>query len=381
MAGHVFDNLKKIMVLKRLQKTMNYSRIRQFLPMSDVEYVDDRDKIDDAEIVRIEWPKNIEKPHVGVVRDFGIYPRWTKYCRFLENNSFPYVFYDIHAHDWIENAKNIDAVVGLVSNEFYRLEELQKKYHFLETYLGKKCFPSTAHAVLYEDKSFEAYLAEIFELPFAKTLISHQKEDALAMIDNLRYPLVSKISPAAGSIGVELLRTPRKARRVIRQAFSRNGRKVHVPYFRQKNYVYFQEFIPNDGYDIRVILVGNWVFGYYRKVLSGDFRASGMHPEEKRALPEEAIRIALKANKFVQSPLLVVDMVHGLDGSYTITEFSPVCQLDSPEELRVDGIPGAYIIHENGQIRFKKGRYWVAELSIKEFLLHYYLPSLKGKTD
>ena len=63
--------------------------------------------------------------------------------------------------------------------------------------------------------------------------------------------------------------------------------------YRQKNLVCFQEFIPNDGYDIRVIVVGNQIFGFYRKVPQGDFRASGMNIEEMRELPVEAMKINL----------------------------------------------------------------------------------------
>jgi glutathione synthase/RimK-type ligase-like ATP-grasp enzyme len=342
--------------------------------MLEAHYVDDRDQIEDAEIVRIDWPNNVVKPRVGIVKDFENYPRWTKYCRFLEKNSFPYTFYDIHAHDWIENAQKYDVVVGIVSNQLNHLKEIQEKYYFLETFLGKKCFPSAAHVFLYENKSLEAYISKFYDIPFAKTYISHSPKDALALAANLHYPLVSKINYSSGSVGIELVRTPKQARRIIEQAFSRNGRKVHVAYFRQKNYVYFQEFIPNDGYDIRVILVGNWAFGYYRKVLRGDFRASGMDKVEKRALPEEAIRTAWKAQKCIQSPQLVVDMLHGLDGNYSIIELSIVCKIRNSEQLKVNGIPGVYIIEDNGVIRFEKGRYWTHELALRKFLLDEYLP-------
>jgi len=366
---------KKNKALKRVQKTMTYSRLRQYFPMSEYHYVDDQDMIENADIIRIDWPKNIDKPRVGIVRDFGKYPHWTKYRRFLENNHFSYNFYDIHSHDWIEKACEIDVVVGLPCSDFSYLEEIRKKYYFLETYLEKKCYPNSAHIFLYEDKSLEAYVSKLFKIPFAKTYISHRKEDAQELIKNLKYPIVSKINPTSGSIGVELLRTPKQAKRVINQSFSRKGRKVYVPYFRQKNYVYFQEFIPNDGYDIRIILVGNRAFGYYRKVLRGDFRASGMDDWEKRELPEEAIRIAWEANKYIQSPLLAVDMVHGLDGHYSIIEFSSICQVQTSEQLIVNGIPGMYIIEENGGIHFERGRYWVDELALCEFFLHDYLPN------
>lgn len=374
-------HLKKRVTLKRIQKTLAYARWRRYFPMAEDPYVDDRDKLDVAEVVNIDWPEVVKKPRVGVVKDRGHYPRWTKYFRFLENNAFPYCLYDIHSHDWLDKARDFDVVVGIVHGEVSNFREIQEKYYFLETGLGIKCYPSSAHAFLYEDKMLEAYLSQLLDIPYAKTYISHLKEDALALTEMLKYPLVSKVSPSSGSVGVELLRTPKEARRVVRAAFSRNGRKVHVPYFRQKDYVYFQEFIPNDGYDIRVIVVGNWAFGYYRKAPKGDFRASGMGEStwEKRALPEEAIRVAWKANQRIQSPLLAVDMVHGRDGRYTIIEFSPFCQLDSPEELMVNGVPGVYIVEESGGIRFQEGRYWVAELALREFFVHDYLPAVLAR--
>ncbi len=375
----MLDNLREMRILKRFQKTLTYARLRRLFPMPGLEYVDDRDRLEDAEIVTIDWPADLDKPRVGIVQDYGNYPQWTKYSRLLEKNAFPHALFNIHSHAWLEEARRFDVVVGIVSSQLNHLEEIRQKYFFLERYSGISCFPSTVQALLYENKSFEAYIAGLFDLPFAKTYVSYDRAEALGLIYKVKYPLVSKVDPSSGSVGVELLRTPRQARKIIKQAFRPDGRKVHVRYFRQKDRVYFQEFIPNDGYDIRVILVGNWAFGYHRKVLKGDFRASGMHSWEKRALPEEAIRIAWNANKSVQSPLLVVDMVHGLDGRYSIIEYSPFCQMDSPEELHVNGVPGVYIIGDNGEIRFEKGRYWVAELALREFLVHHYLPAVMAK--
>lgn len=372
----MLDRLKTLAPLKRIQKSMTYSRWRQYLPMPEDRYVDDSGRIEDAEVIRIDWPKGVEKPRVGIVRDRLRFPRWTKYRRFLENNSFPYGICDIHSHDWIHNVENFDVIIGVVSSESSHLEEVQKKYYFLEKFLGKQCFPSSTHVLLYENKCFEAYLSEWFGLPFARTYISYDREDALASAETLKYPLVSKINPSSAGMGVQLLRTPKQARKIIRRAFSNVGRKVHVPYFRQKNYVYFQEYIPNDGYDIRVILVDKMAFGYYRRVLRGDIRASGMGLVEKRALPEEAIRTAERVYTSIRSPLLAVDMVHALDGSYWVIEFSPFFLWESPEQLVVDGVPGVYMIDDSGAIRFQKGRYWVDELALREFLLCDYLPAV-----
>ena len=343
--------------------------------MPEPAFVDDRGSIAEAERVTIDWPEHVEKPRIGIVQDYGQWPRWTKYCQFLERNALPYDLYNIHSGDWLEKAAQYDAIVGCASSEPYHLEEMRRKYHFLETYLDKVCYPSLKHAMLYEDKSLEAYLASVFGLPYAKTYISHDKDDAMRTVETMAYPVVYKIVPSSGSLGMELVRTQRRARQIVEQAFSRVGRKTHYPFLWQKDFVYFQEYVPNDGYDIRVEVIGNKMFGYYRKVLEGDFRASGMHlGVEKRVIPEEVLRIALRANEIIQSPLLAVDMVHGLDGKYRIIEFSPISgDVENPEELKVNGVTGVYVVDDDGVLRFQEGKYWIHELVIKEFLLKAYL--------
>lgn len=341
--------------------------------MDEDAYIDDRDLINDAEIICLDWPAMVKKPKIGIVQDYGPYPRWTKYRRFLDNNAIPFDFYNIHAHDWIEKANEFDIIIGVPSNELSCLQEIREKYYVLETFLDKACYPSHKHVLIYEDKKMESFISKIKGFPFARTYISYNKEDALQLVGKIKFPVISKIIPGSGSVGVEFVRNQSQARRIVGQAFSRNGRKIQVVYFRQKDYVYFQDYIPNDGYDIRVIVVGAWIFGYYRKVLQGDFRASGMGQVEKRELPEEAIRIAFEINKVIKSPQLVVDMVHDLDDKYNIIEYSPICQMETPEQLHVKHVPGVYIIEDNGSIHFEKGRFWVHELALREFFLNDYL--------
>jgi glutathione synthase/RimK-type ligase-like ATP-grasp enzyme len=370
----MLKELKNAVFVKKLRKTNIYTRLRQYLPMPSPYFLDDREHISDAEVVSIEWPTDVQKPCIGIVQDYGDYPRWTKYCRFLENNGFPYSLYDIHVNDWIEKAFNLDVIIGIPSCEFFHLEELRKKYFVLEYYLGKICYPSLRHLTLYEDKSLETYISKAAGFPFANTYVSNDKIDALRIIETLKYPVVCKNESSSGSVGVELIHNIQHARRIVEKAFSINGRGTHLLYKRQKNYVYFQDFIPNDGYDIRAIVVGNWGFGYYRKVLRGDFRASGMNQVERRGLPEEPIRIAWEANKVIKSPVLVVDMLHGNDDNYYVIEISPICEVNTPVQLQVGDEPGVYILEDDGSIHFEVGRYWLHELALRQFLLNDYLP-------
>jgi glutathione synthase/RimK-type ligase-like ATP-grasp enzyme len=375
----LFQTIKNLTLVKRIRKTRFYSRLRQYFPMPEPKARDDSETIFDADFVRVDWPANVCRPKFGIVQDFGPYPRWTKYRRFLENNAFDYGIYNIHAHDWLEQAAQFDIILGFFSTEIWHLQEMREKYFFLEKFLGKITYPSLLHANLYEDKKFEAYLAQLHGLPFIKTYISHDRQDALDLIEGLNYPLVSKIVPSSGSVGVELVRSLAQARKIVAQAFSRNGRSTHLNVFRQKNYVYFQDFIPNDGYDIRVIVVGQYAFGDRRRVLKGDFRASGMQSWEFGALPEEAVWLARKVYEIVRSPILAVDMLHGLDGQYRIIEFSPISQIDTPAMLMIDQVPGVYIFEDNEHFHFEPKRYWIHDLALREFLLKDYLPRFQAQ--
>ena len=346
--------------------------------MPEAQYIDDRGLIEDAEVVRIDWPANVAKPRVGIVRDLEKFPRWTKYRRFLETNGFAYDSFDIHSHDWIDRARSFDLVIGLVSNEISYLEEIRVKYHFLENYLGKACYPSAEQTLLYDNKCLEAYISDACDLPFAKTHISHSHEDALALVEGLRYPLVSKVNHSSGSMGVELVRTPQKARRIVRKAFSRNGRSIYVPWLRQKNYVYFQEFIPNDGYDIRVIVVGNRAFGYYRKVLGGDFGRRGWTRSKSGRSPRRPSGSPGGPCNASAAPRSWSTWSTAWTAAMRSSNSPSSARSETPEQLLVDGVPGVYIIEDDGDIRFEKGHYWVHELALREFLLDDYLPRASG---
>jgi len=252
-----------------------------------------------------------------------------------------------------------------------RLAEWRRKTHILEHWLGKHCYPSTHDLVLYEDKHMQYDVLRVLGMPVIPTWVSYSQADASRLAAVLEYPVVSKLITAAGSRGVELLRNQAAARKVIRRAFSARGRYWYWPYLRQKDYVLFQKFIPTDGYDVRVICLGDMLFGYYRKAPPGDFRASGSGLWEKRSLPESILRVAHAVAQALQAPYLSVDFLFSTTGEPLITEMAHFNVIETAEQLHVEGVPGAYLIDSAGAIRFSPGRFWVQELALKQVCERY----------
>lgn len=354
------------------------SRIRSWLsrgPKRKV-IVDDSSQLHKAPAVHFDWPPGVKKPHVGLVVDPGTTPYWTKFRRFLEFNSIPYVMYNIHESTWLEVADGIDAVVWRVGSAPVELEVARRKIFMLEKVLGKVCFPSFDAVVLYEDKILQYEMLRQKGFPVIDTFISHDFDEVLAAVGQLQYPVVSKVVPGSASLGVSMIRSPRNALKLARQSFALAGRATYWPYLRQKDYVFLQKFEPNDGYDLRVLVIGDNIFGYYRAVPKYDFRASGMDEVEKRDLPTDAMDLAREVAKSIDVEMLAVDFLRRRNGELRIIEISSFIRVDTPEQLHVNGIPGMYV-YKDGRYVFKPGRVWPQELALAEFFRRRWIDRLE----
>src|SRR5690606_16375741 len=132
------------------------------------------------------------------------------------------------------------------------------------------------------------YLLEAMRVPFVPTHIYYDKESAKEWANNTNFPKVFKLRGGAGSKNVRLVNSRREALRIIDRAFNKGlsqfdpwgnlkeryrrfkigkdsflgllkgvGRFMIPPEFsrmrgREIGYVYFQDFIPDNTYDIRV---------------------------------------------------------------------------------------------------------------------------------
>jgi glutathione synthase/RimK-type ligase-like ATP-grasp enzyme len=365
--------MKSSIFIKKLNRTRWFwtfrNLIKTLVQKSPQDYTihDDSAQLDSADLVLIPWPENQPKPKVGLVQDRMYPPYWTKYERFLKNNSFPFKHFDVHRSDWLSESKQFDVIIWGCEGVSPDIEEHKRKTFILEKYCAKVCFPSFETLMWNEDKIFQYEWLRLFNFPVTETFISHSCAEVLDRIHQLDYPLVTKVHVGAGSLGVELVKNCREAQIIARQIFSPVGRSTYWPFYRQKGFVYFQKFQPNEGYDLRVIAVGDKVFGYYRDVPKDEFRASGMGLVRKGALPEDAVELAMQLIKKLDLVIASVDMLRDPAGELHIIEVSANITVETPGQLHVDGIPGAYLFDSSGKFHFEPCKLWIQELALKDF--------------
>ena len=223
--------------------------------------------------------------------------------------------------------------------------------------------------MLYEDKLLQYELLTRRGFPAIPTFASNSEQEAIEYVRACSYPAVWKVAA-----GVRLARRRAAAQRRRRRALGPAGVLVEraadlLADVGQKDYVYLQRLEPNRGWDLRVLVIGDAFFGYYRDVPEGEFRASGMGRVRRAAPPDAALRLAGDVARALDLSMLAVDMLAtpGED-RFLIIELSPLIQVNTPMQLRVDDVPGTLWRTADGGFDFVPGMVWPQELALQRLL-------------
>jgi glutathione synthase/RimK-type ligase-like ATP-grasp enzyme len=213
---------------------------------------------------------------------------------------------------------------------------------------GKKVFPDFNTIWHFDDKVGQKYLLEAIKGPLVPTWVFYTKKEALAWAKTASFPKVFKLRGGAGSANVRLAKTKSEAQHLINKAFW-NGfsqydavgnlkermRKyqlgktelfdvlkgfIRILYptrhayiaGRDRGYIYFQEFIHENNYDIRVIVIGDKAFAIKRMVRDNDFRASGSGDikYEKNNFDDATIQLSFELSDRLQSECVAFDYIY-----------------------------------------------------------------------
>lgn len=235
---------------------------------------------------------------------------WEEY---LKDNNICYDKIDLFGVDAIDTLKNYDVLLWHFGNYVYQDMLEARSILYSAKMLGLKVFPDFNDSWHFDDKVAEMYALQAVGAPIPNSQVYYSMNNLkTALTDNkIEFPIVAKLRTGSGSHNVKLIRNEYQLLRYARRMFGRgyspapslfyktssNIRSSHnkatfisklkrAPEFlrtlrgakqfpNEKGYVYLQEFIPSDGYDMKVVVVGDKLSGLYRPIRSHDFRASG----------------------------------------------------------------------------------------------------------
>jgi len=285
--------------------------------------------------------------------------RWIKYC---QEHGIEYKLVDCYANDIIFQLENCQVLLWNWNDADYKAKKFAKQLIYSLEMIGKKVFPNKKTCWHYDDKVGQKYLLEAIGAPFIETFVFYDKQKALEWVNTASFPKVFKLSVGSAANNVQLVHNKSEAKRLVIKAFNhgfaqfnrfvsfkdkykiwkinknynktmtllRAFARLFVPtqletlMGKEIGYAYFQEFIPNNKYDIRVVTTGKRAFALKRLCRENDFRASGsgVIVYDKDQIDERCVQIALEISQQLEVQSLAYDFVFDQRGNPKIIEIS-----------------------------------------------------------
>lgn len=110
---------------------------------------------------------------------------------------------------------------------------------------------------------------------------------------------------------------------------------------------YLQEFVPHDGWDVRILIVGNNTFSIRRFAAPGEWRTNvslGGRPEAFEP-PQAWVELARAAARAVETEIAGVDLLPGPDGRVVVLEVNAVPGWRGLESATGFDVSGAVVQH------------------------------------
>lgn len=285
--------------------------------------------------------------------------RWIDYC---EEKNIDYRLVDCYNDDIISQLDDCDALLWNWNNNDYKSKKFARQLIYSIEHAGKKVFPDSKTCWHYDDKIGQKYLLESVHAPIVPTYVFYDQASAFSWIDKVGFPKVFKLSSGSGANNVRLAHDKDEAKRLVKRSFGRGFAqmdrigsfkdkydawvrsksrrtakkalrafaRIFVPTEFEKmegkesGYAYFQDFIPDNEFDIRVITIGKRAFGLKRMCREGDFRASGsgMIDYTKEHIDERCVKIAFETSERLNTQSAAYDFVFNKTGDPLIVEIS-----------------------------------------------------------
>lgn len=288
-------------------------------------------------------------------RKIGFSERWIEYCK---NKNIPFKLVNAFDTDIIAQLK--DCQVLMWHHSHINFEETIAAQSILTAleHAGVKVFPDHNTAWHFDNKIAQKYLLEAIGAPLVTSYVFYDKKKALSWVEKTDFPKVFKLKNGAGSKNVRLVHSKQQAIKLINKSFGKGflfidkwnylkelkyKKQASLPYlvdvirglkrglFPKKNrsqfqnergYIYFQDFMPNNDSDTRVIVIGDKAFAVKRMVRENDFRASGSGNAfyDKGKIDLRCVKIAFEINAKIGAQSIGYDFVFDHENNPLIVE-------------------------------------------------------------
>ena len=269
-----------------------------------------------------------------------------------------------------------------------------------ENELKMTVYPDQNTCWHYDDKVTQRYLLDTVKIPIPNTWVWYERDLAKEWAIKAEYPLVIKLWSGAVSENVGLVSSFKEAELWIDKLFGRGVYKLsdkfltHWPFKKRrvvaavklllrgsvpnvnidenawelhKNYILFQEFLSDNPFDVRIVVIGNRVFGFRRFNRPNDFRASGSGNADidPQHVPLETVRLGFRLANRLKTQSIAIDCLRKDDKwvvvemSYTFPHF---ITHDCPGHWELQGDP------DTGELIWLDGQMWPEEAQIVDFL-------------
>lgn len=284
--------------------------------------------------------------------------RWISYCKY---NNIQYDIINCFDTNIIETLRT-----GEFTHVMWHINHASSKDLMVFPYvlnsadaLGIKTFPDYNTRWHFDDKVAQKYLFEAIGAPVIKSHVFYNKKDVELFSENIEYPIVGKLKRGAGSTNVFLLKDKIELLKYSNKMFSegisssaksfenlnqkiriakkfkdpvtlfkkiighiKKNKKEQAINSKEKAYVYLQDFMPNNTFDTRIVLVGDVAYGVRRFNRKNDFRASGsgkfdFNPEQ---IDKKIIELAFKINKRLKMQSVAFDFIYDSNKNPKIVE-------------------------------------------------------------
>ncbi len=310
---------------------------------------------------------------------------WIKACEDY-HDQVEYRVVNLTSNNWLEEIQKepfdiLLAKPGGLTAHFKQLYD--ERIYILGIVLGYKIFPSPQEIFIYENKRFLASWLKSNNIPHPTTDVFYGYGEALEYTSSASYPFVAKTNIGASGSGVKIVKSINEAKDYIEKTFRGGGapqrtgpnrekgkilkrgihyifhpsdiiKKLHIYETKaanlQKDFLIFQEFIPND-FEWRVVRIGGSFFAH-KKLKAGE-KSSGSLLKNYDNPPLEIMDFVKQITDNQKFYSQAIDIFESNRG-YLVNEMQCIFGQSDPYQMLVDGIPGRYR-YLNDKWTFEKG--------------------------